>query len=97
MKSNPGYYVDTSLEHYRYYWGWKNDTKRIRGSDTVKFKHKYTTTPSITTGDAIVNVAQLLTSALRGSIPPPLVKSRIDHLRSLTEIFNANKEGYYDQ
>ena len=97
VKSKPGYYVGTSLEHYRYYWGWMNDTKRIRGSDTVKFKHKYTTTPSITTGDAIVNVAQLLTSALRGSIPPPLVKSRIDHLRSLTEIFNANKEGYYDQ
>ena len=40
VKSKPGYYVGTSLEHYRYYLGWMNDTKRIRGSDTVKFIHK---------------------------------------------------------
>ena len=71
-----------------------NDTKRIRGSDIVKFNHKYITTSSITTGDAIVNAAQQLTSAMRGSIPPTLVKSGIDHLRALTEIFNATKEGY---
>ena len=95
MKSNPGYYVHTSLEHYRYYWGWTNDINRIkRGTDTVKFKHKYITTPSITTCNAIVISSQLLTSALRGSIPLSLVKSVIDHLRALTEIFNANKEGY---
>ena len=50
--------------------------------------------PYITTGDAIVNAAQKLTSALRGSIPPPLVKSGIDHLRALTDIFNATKESY---
>ena len=91
VKSKPGYYVGTSLEHYRYYWGWTNNTKKTRGSDTVKFKHKYITNPSITTGDAIVNAAQQLTSALRGSIPPPLVKSGIDHLRALTDIFNATK------
>ena len=96
VKSKPGYYVGTSLEHYRYYWGWMNDTKRIIGSDTVKFKHKYITNPSTTRGDAIVNAAQQLTSVLRGSIPLPLVKSGIDHLRALTDIFNATKEGYDD-
>ena len=41
-----------------------------------------------------MNAAQQLTSALRGSTHPSLVKSGIDHLRSLTEIFNATKEGY---
>ena len=97
MKSKPGYYIGTPLENYRYYWGWMNDTKRIRGSDTVKLKHKYITNTSITTGDAIVNADQQLTSALRGSIPPPLVKSEIDHLRALTDIFNVNKEGYDDR
>ena len=71
-----------------------NDTKRIRGSDNVKFKHKYITNPSITTCDAILNAAQKLNSALRGSTPPPLVKSGIDHLRALTDIFNATKYGY---
>ena len=39
VKSKPGYYVGTYLENYRYYWGWTNETKRIRGSDTVRFKH----------------------------------------------------------
>ena len=73
-----------------------NKTKRIIGSDAVKFKHKYITNPSITTGYTIVNAAQKLTSALRGSIPPSLVKSVIDHLRELTDIFNATKEGYND-
>ena len=63
----------------------------------MKFKHKYITNLSITTGDAIVNAYQQLTSALGGSIPPPLVKSGIDHIRALTENFNATKEGYDDQ
>ena len=91
VRSNPGYYVGTSLEHYCYYWGWMRKTKKIIGSDTVVFKHKYITNPSVTTGDAIVNEAKQLTSALRGSIPPPLVKSGIDHLRALTDIFDATK------
>ena len=63
----------------------------------MSFKHKYITNPSVTTGDAIVNAAQKLTSALRGSILPPLVKSGIDHLIALTENFNAKKEGYDGQ
>ena len=41
-----------------------------------------------------MNAAKQLTSALRGSISPPLVKSGIEHLRALTGIFDATKEGY---
>ena len=44
-----------------------------------------------------MNAAQQLAIALRGSTPPPLVKSGIDHLRSLTDIFNKNKEVYDDR
>ena len=40
VRSKPGYYVGTSLEHYRYYWGWMSETRKIRGSDTVGFKQK---------------------------------------------------------
>ena len=92
MRRKPGYYVGTSLEHYRYYWGLMKETKKIRSSYTVGFKHKYITNPSITTGYAIVNAAQQLTIALRGIIPPPLVKSGIDYLRALTDISNATEE-----
>ena len=63
----------------------------------MKFKHKYITNPSITTGDAIVNAAQQLNSALSGSILSLLFKSGIDHLRALTDILNATKEGYNDR
>ena len=94
VRINTGYYVGTSLEHYRHYWGCMKETKKIRVSDTVSFKHKNITNISITTGDAIVNAAHKLTSALRGSIPPPLVKSGIGHMIVLTDSFNATKEGY---
>ena len=91
MRSKPGYYVGASLEHYRYYWGWMRDTKKIRGSYTVSFKHKNITNTSITTGNAIVNADQQINSALCGSIPLPLVKNGVDHLRALADIFNAQK------
>ena len=70
------------------------ETQKIIGSDTVICKHKYITNTSVTTGDAIVNAAKKLTSALRVSIPPPLVKSGIYNLRALKGIFDAIKEGY---
>ena len=70
VRSKPGYYVGTSLKHYRYYWGWMRETKKIRGSENLMFKQKYITNHSVTTGDAIVNAAKQLTSALRGNTPP---------------------------
>ena len=53
------------------------------------FKQKYIINPSVTIGDAIVNKDKQLTSALHVSIPPPLVKSEINHLRALIGIFDA--------
>jgi len=94
LKSQPGFYVGTSLEHYRYYWGWNRETNKIRGSDTVIFKHKYITNPTITPGDAIIQATKQLTSALCGNVPPPLTKSGIDHIKELTSIFDATKKAY---
>ena len=54
VKSKKGHYVGTSLEHYRYYFGYFSDTKAVRGSETCIFKHKYITTPTVTPADAIV-------------------------------------------
>ena len=94
VKNKPVIYLGTSLEHYRYFWGYNFDTKAIRGSETVIFKHKYITNPSITPGDAIVNAAKALTSALHGNIPPPLVQSGIDQIRKLTKIVDSTKAEY---
>ena len=80
VKSKRGHYVGTSLEHYRYYKAYFADTRAVRGSETVIFKHKYITMPTVTPADAIVQAAKQLTDALKGNIPPALAKSGIDHI-----------------
>ncbi|KAL7551824.1 hypothetical protein ACHAWF_015016 [Thalassiosira exigua] len=97
VKSRRGHYVGTSLEHYRYYWGYFSDTRAIAGSETVSFKHKYITTPTVTPADAIVQAARQLANALKGNVPPPLVKSGIDHIKELTSIFDDTKTAYEDR
>ena len=94
VKSKKGHYIGTSLEHYHYYYGWFADTGGKRGSETVVFKHKYITCPTTTPADAIVHAAKLLTAALRGNVPPPLVSSGIDHLKELTNIFDTTAAAY---
>jgi hypothetical protein len=58
------------------------------------FKHKYITTPTVTPSDAIVQAARQLAAALKGNIPPPLVKSGIDHIKELTTIFDRTQRAY---
>ena len=41
--------------------------------------------------DAIVQAAKQLAGALKGNIPPPLVKRGIDHIKALTNIFDTSK------
>ncbi|KAL7523689.1 LOW QUALITY PROTEIN: hypothetical protein ACHAWF_000626, partial [Thalassiosira exigua] len=91
VKSKLGHYLGTSLEHYRYYFGYFAETGAKRGSESVIFKHKYITSPTVTPADAIVQAAKQLADALKGNIPPPLVKSGIDHIKALTNIFDTTK------
>ena len=51
-------YIGTSLEHYRDFNGWHPKTRAVQGSETVLFKHKYITAPTITPADAIVQAAK---------------------------------------
>lgn len=91
VHSKRGHYVGTSLEHYRYYNGYFSETHSIRGSESVIFKHKYITTPTVTPEDAIVAAAKELERAIRGYVPPPLAKSGIDQIKELTNIFDITK------
>jgi hypothetical protein len=62
-----GWYVGMSLEHYRTHIVFVKATKQhLRLSDTVYFKHKYITQPTITTADRIVNAYHELTRAIEG-------------------------------
>ena len=52
-----GYSVGTSVEHYRCYNIWVSDTRSVRVGNTVFFKHKYLTMPTLTNADALLKAA----------------------------------------
>jgi hypothetical protein len=61
-----GWYIGTSTEHYQCHKIYVKKTRSERISDTVFFKHKYITQPTLTTADTIVKAINNLTHALKG-------------------------------
>ena len=90
VKSEKYFYIGTSLEHYRYFNGWHPKTRAVQGSETVLFKRKYITAPTVTSANAIVQVAKELEDVIKNKIPPHLAKSSIDRLKECTIIFGPN-------
>jgi len=66
-RSIDGWYLGTSLEHYRCHIIHVKKTKSERISDTVFFKHKYITQPTLTPVDTVIKAIDDLTCALKGS------------------------------
>ena len=64
-----GYYVGNSLKHYICHIVWIKETRSVRVSQTVFFKHKYLTMPSLTPADALMRASENLVKALNGLIP----------------------------
>ncbi len=64
--STDGWYIGTSMEHYRCHRIYVKKTRSERISDTVFFKHKYITQPTVTPADTIVKALDDLTHALKG-------------------------------
>ena len=60
-----GWYVGTSMEHYRSHRVRTKATKAERITDTVFIKHAYLTSPTVTPHDAVIAAAQHLTSTLQ--------------------------------
>jgi hypothetical protein len=65
MNSVDGWYLRTSDEHYRCHEIYAKHTRSTRISDTVHFKHKHITAPTLTPEDTIVKAMTDLTEALR--------------------------------
>ena len=68
MRSLSGWYIGVSLEHYRCHKNWITETKHVRIGNTVFFKHKYLTMPTITIADMILTATKDLQDALEGDI-----------------------------
>ena len=64
--SEDGFYLKTSEEHYRTHVVFCKKTRAKRLADTVFFKHKYITQPTVTPADAIVNALTKLQDAIKG-------------------------------
>ena len=59
----------------------------MRSTDTVFFKHKHITNPTVTPEDAIVHAAKELTEALKGNVPRSLGDTSLDELDRAEHIF----------
>ena len=64
--SSDGWYLRTSPEHYRSHIVLVKATRAKRITDTVFFKHKFITQPTVTPVDAIIKACQDLKLALQG-------------------------------
>ena len=75
------------MEHYRCHKIYVKKTRSERISDTVFFKHKYITQPTVTPADTIVKALDKLMHALKGRRN---VKGEVhmDALEKIDEILN---------
>ena len=62
--TKPGLYLGPSCEHYRCHIVWVEDTRSTRTGQTVFFRNKYITQPTVTAADAFVRTGEDLCSAL---------------------------------
>ena len=87
--SEDGFYLRTSPEHYRTHVIFVKKTRAKRLADTVFFKHKYITQPTVTPADAIVNAYTKLTQAIRG-IREPDAGVHIEALERMQALFTPS-------
>ena len=68
MRTISGWYLGALLEHYRCHRCWISETRSIKVGNTVFFKHKYLTMPTITMADIILTATRDLEETVKGNI-----------------------------
>jgi hypothetical protein len=86
-RSINGWYLGTSQEHYQYHIIHVKITKSERISDTVFFKHKYITQPTLTPVDTVVKAIDDLTCALKGTRNKQGIQ-QTERLKMIDELLN---------
>lgn len=66
-RASDGWYLTTSPDHYRCHWIFVKATRAKRISDTVFFKHKHITQPTVSAEDLVIKAVQDLTNVIKGS------------------------------
>ena len=87
-----GFYLGPSWEHYRCHYVWVEDTRATRTGQTVFFRNKYITQPTVTAADALLQTGEDLFSALTGSAPnSDTTRRAVDQLMDIFKTKAANK------
>jgi hypothetical protein len=81
-------YIHISPEHYHCHKIYVKKTNSKRVSDTVFFKHKYITQPTLTSADIITKAINNLTHALKGRRNTKGIKEIVEALQKLDELRN---------
>lgn len=85
--SSDGWYIGTLSEHYQCFRIYKKDTKTKLISDTVFFKHKYLTKPTITKADEVLKAPKKLAKTLQTNVPVTMPPTNYDELQQIAKIF----------
>ena len=92
-----GWYINTSPEHYRTHTCHIKETRSERFSDTVDFKHKRITNPSITNADKVMEAIREVVQTIKGlggqaaSTEAHELQRLVDGARSMLETTGANR------
>lgn len=90
-RSVSGWYLGSSMEHYRCHKIFCKATRSERVSDTVFFQHRYITQPSLTPEHHIVKAVGDLASALRRRVNKQ-GKEEMSILKQMNSILNPTLE-----
>lgn len=83
-----GWYLRTISEHYRSYKFFKKYTQEEAIMDTMFFKHKYLTNPTITLEDQVIQAAQDLTKVIwKNLLVQKEKKTTLNDLEHLSKVF----------
>ena len=94
VHSVDGWYLQTSPHHYRCFEVWSKDTGAEQVSDTVFFKHKHITNPTVSPEDAVAQAEKELTAAFKSSMPSALEGSAVNRLKKFDKNFNQTAVTY---
>ena len=71
---------------------WSKDTRAVRVSETVFFKHNYLTIPTITPEAVSLKAAEYLKKAIEGNIPQFLqTKEGVKQLMKISNVTQPNQ------
>jgi hypothetical protein len=85
-----GFYIGNAWDHYHCHKIYINDTRHTCTYNTVFFKHKYLTMPTLTPADALIQAADNLILTIAGVVLPPNMTT--DAINQLMHIFKQQAE-----